>query len=188
MEEKIIAQNVTEDKKPSAFDEILEFFEFLVLCFFIFLLVFSFVFRLITVFGDSMNPTFIHNDRLIVSHLFYEPKNGDVVIANSYGLNETIIKRVIATEGQTLDIDFETGTVTVDGEILTEPYINALTKTNAGAYDYPLVVEDDHVFLLGDNRNASTDSRSPFVGQVHVDDVIGKVILRIFPLSSIEKF
>lgn len=188
MEEKIIAQKTTEDAKPSAFDEILEFFEFLVLCFFIFLLVFSFVFRLITVSGKSMNPTFVHNDKLIVSHLFYEPQNGDVVIANSYGLNETIIKRVIATEGQTIDIDFETGTVTVDGEVLTEPYINALTRSNAGAYEYPLVIEDDHVFLLGDNRNESTDSRSPFVGQVHVDDVIGKVIFRIFPLSSIEKF
>lgn len=170
--------------KPSPLDDFLDFTEFLAFCFFIFLLIFSFIFRMITVNGESMYPTFDHNDKLIVSHMFYTPEQGDVVIANSYGLNETILKRVIATEGQTIDIDFETGTVTVDGVVLSEPYINALTKKNDGAYTYPLTIDEGYVFLMGDNRNASTDSRSSFVGQVPVEDVLGKVVFRFYPLNK----
>lgn len=179
-------KNTSSQKKENTtmIDEILDFAEFLVFCFFVFLLIFSFLFRLITVSGGSMKPTFQDNDKLIVTHLFYEPKQGDVVIANSYGLQEAIIKRVIATEGQTIDINFDTGLVIVDGEILDEPYINTLTTRDYGAYTYPLVVEKGHVFLMGDNRNASTDSRSPTVGMVDVDDIIGKVVFRFFPLSS----
>ncbi len=170
------------EKKPAS-EELLEWLESIAISIFIVILVFSFVFRIVIVDGDSMYPTLKNGQRLVISHLFYTPKQGDIVVVNSKGLNKTIIKRVIATEGQTVDIDFETGNVAVDGEVLNEPYINERIATISDGMTYPVVVPKDTIFVMGDNRNHSTDSRSSLVGFISTDDVLGKAVFRIYPFN-----
>ncbi len=146
---------------------------------------FVFVGRVIGVVGDSMNNTLFSGDKVIVSNLFYTPEYGDIVILTSptFGNgNEPIVKRIIATEGQTIDIDFETGTVTVDGQVLQESYIAEPTYTYEGV-DFPVTVPEGCVFVMGDNRNASTDSRNPSIGMVDTRCILGKVYLRILPIE-----
>ena len=148
------------------------------------LLIFMFIFRILVVSGPSMEGTLFNGDCLIlVSNIFYNnPKYGDIVVAskNSFKEGEPIIKRVIATEGQKVDIDFEKGIVYVDDVALNEPY----TKTPTNLYEgvnFPLVVEKGHVFLLGDNRNDSNDSRSITIGQVDRREILGKVLFLVLP-------
>lgn len=171
-------------EKKSVGNEVMEWLESIAVSIFIVILVFTFIFRIVLVDGSSMVPTLEDGQRLIISHLFYTPKQGDIVVANSHGLNKTIVKRVIATEGQTVDIDFENHIVTVDGEVLDEPYINEETSRNDGGYEYPMTVPDGSIFVMGDNRNASTDSRSPYVGCISTDDVLGKALFRIYPFNK----
>ncbi len=170
-------------EKKSFVNELMEWLESVAISIFIVILVFTFVFRIVIVDGGSMVPTLQDGQRLIISHLFYSPEQGDIVVVNSTGLNKTIIKRVIATEGQTVDIDFEKHTVTVDGKVLDEPYINEPTLRNDGGNTYPMVVPENTIFVMGDNRNNSTDSRSPMVGCISIDDVLGKAVFRIFPFD-----
>ena len=171
-------------KEKSVGNEILEWLESIAISIFIVILVFTFVFRIVIVDGSSMVPTLQDGQRLIISHLFYTPKQGDIVVVNSKGLNKTIIKRVIATEGQTVDIDFYKHTVTVDGKVLDEPYINAPTARNDNGNTYPMVVPENTIFVMGDNRNESTDSRNSLVGCISTDDVLGKAVFRIYPFDS----
>ena len=142
-------------------------------------LVFLFLFRVIVVSGDSMYPTFWDGDYLLLlSNTFYkEPEAGDIVVISkdSFDNGKAFIKRVIATEGQEVDIDFVTGTVYVDGNALVEPYINNLT-TNAEGMVFPLQVEEGHIFVLGDNRQVSKDSRNPQIGQIDKREIMGKAI------------
>ena len=128
-----------------------------------------------------MVPTLTNGDFLVLWSLFYTPKQGDIISANCDGLDEVIVKRVIAVGGQTVDIDFSTGEVFVDGELLDEPYINNLTLNDEGAFDYPITVEEGYYFCMGDNRQGSKDSRHPDVGLISRDDILGKVVLRLFP-------
>jgi signal peptidase I len=175
-------------KQNSSSQEFLDWVETIIFSFFIVILIFTFLLRIAYVDGNSMLPTLKNEDKLIVTHLFYTPKVGDIVIVNSEGLGKRIVKRVIATEGQTVDIDFATGTVTVDGKVLEEAYINNLTQRDEGGHQYPVTVPDGCIFVLGDNRMDSTDSRSSIVGFVPVEDVLGKVFLRIYPFDSIGTF
>ncbi len=170
-------------EKKSVGNEILEWLESIAISIFIVILVFTFVFRIVIVDGSSMFPTLEDGQRLVISHLFYTPKQGDIVVVNSKGLNKTIIKRVIATEGQTVDINFDKHTVTVDGKTLDEPYINEPTIRNDGGNTYPLVVPENTIFVMGDNRNNSTDSRNSLVGFIPIDDVLGKAVFRIYPFD-----
>lgn len=147
-------------------------------------LVFVFFFRLVAVSGSSMYSTFVDRDWLILesNFLYREVKRGDVVVLNveSSALEGPIVKRVIATEGQTVDIDFETGSVYVDGKLQIEPY--AYEPTYLGnAADYPLTVPDGCIFVMGDNRNNSFDSRSSEIGCVPTERVLGKALLIVFP-------
>lgn len=171
------------NEKKSVGNEVMEWLESIAISIFIVILVFSFVFRIVIVDGRSMVPTLEDGQRLVISHLFYTPKQGDIVVVNSKGLNKTIIKRVIATEGQTVDIDFEKCTVTVDGKTLDEPYINEPTARDDGGNNYPLVVPENTIFVMGDNRNESTDSRNSLVGFIPIDDVLGKAVFRIYPFD-----
>lgn len=174
-----------EEKKISGSENLFEWVETLVIAFFAVILFFTFVFRLAAVNGESMLPTLVDKDRLIVSYLFYTPKNGDIVIVNNDNpaLEKVIVKRVIATEGQTVDIDFDSGEVKVDGKVLQEDYINNLTLLDEGGHSYPVTVPENCVFVMGDNRMNSTDSRDSRVGFVPEDEILGKVSLRIFPFS-----
>ena len=119
--------------------------------------------RIIVVDGPSMERTLLNGDyMLLVSNMFYkEPKHGDVVVVSkqAYDNGKPIVKRVIATEGQTVDIDFNEGVVYVDGVAQDEPYTKTLTTLKEGTV-FPLVVEEGKVFVMGDNRNNSKDSRS----------------------------
>ena len=148
------------------------------------LLLFLLVFRIIIVSGDSMRMTLVDGDYLLLlNNLFYrEAEQGDVVVISKHSFDNgaPIVKRVIALEGQTVDIDFEQGIVYVDGVQLEETYINNLTLNNQGT-KFPLVVEEDCIFVLGDNRAVSRDSRDPSIGQVDKREVLGKVLVLFLP-------
>ena len=146
-------------------------------------MLFTFVIRMIGVDGHSMVPTLQDGDRLLVlnSMLYDDYKYGDIVVLRkSSFLSEPIVKRVIATEGQTVDIDFSTGSVYVDGVLLKEDYINELTFTEEGT-DFPLTVPEGSIFVMGDNRNHSNDSRDSRLGTVDSRYVIGKAVVLAFP-------
>ncbi len=149
-------------------------------------LIFIFVIRVVGVDGESMEPTLHDRDRLITTNLFFEPKYGDVVVLakDSFLDGKMIVKRIIATEGQTVDIDFEEGTVYVDGEALDEPYTADLTHRQLDM-EFPITVPKDSVFVMGDNRNHSSDSRDSRLGAVNKAYILGKVIFRVYPFQSI---
>ena len=162
------------------------------------IILFSFVFRIPTIDGNSMNDTLFNGERVIISNVMYEPKYGDIVVISRNYTNDSenierysmpIIKRVIATEGQTVDIDFEKGIVYVDGKELKEDYTR--TPTNL-SYDikFPVTVKENCVFVMGDNRNDSLDSRSSQIGDGGMIDkryILGKAFLRIFPFNKFGK-
>ena len=148
------------------------------------LLVLLLLFRVVVVEGPSMNATMVDGDYLLlVGNVFYgEPKYGDVVVASktSFKNGEPIIKRVIATEGQVVDIDFNAGVVYVDGVALDEPYTNTPTNLEEGI-QFPVTVKDGCVFVMGDNRNSSKDSRNPEIGQIDCREILGKAVFLVFP-------
>lgn len=146
--------------------------------------IFTFVIRMMGVDGHSMLNTLQHGDRLLVvnSMLYHNYKYGDIVILRKDGVfdDDPIVKRVIAVEGQTVDIDFAEGIVYVDGEALEEDYIREPTYTAEGT-EFPLTVPEGSIFVMGDNRNGSSDSRDYRLGTVDTRYVIGKAAFLIFP-------
>ncbi len=157
-------------------------------------IIFTLLFRVITISGDSMLNTLRSEDKVIITNLFYTPKQFDIVVISENALNSyegehvhsRIIKRVIATEGQVVNIDFNKGKVYVDGVELNEPYTKTLT-TRPGDVKFPVVVPEGHVFVLGDNRNESLDSRSTGIGNdgmVDVRYILGKAVLRVYPFDT----
>ena len=145
--------------------------------------IFTFGVRLIGVDGHSMVPTLQHGERLLVlNSMFYDDyQYGDIVILTKETfLSAPIVKRVIAVGGQTVDIDFESGSVYVDGKLLNEPYINELTFQEEGV-EFPVVVPEGSIFVMGDNRNHSDDSRNSRLGTVDTRYVIGKAVFLAFP-------
>jgi len=177
MEEKEIRE------KEERGRELYEWLQALVCSVLAVVLLFTFVIRLIGVDGSSMEPTLKHGDKLLVlSSLLYDDyQYGDIVVLRKDTfLREPVVKRVIATENQTVDIDFDTGSVYVDGELLEEDYINDLTYTDEGT-EFPLTVPEGSIFVMGDNRNHSTDSRDTRLGTVDTRYVIGKAVLLAMP-------
>lgn len=147
-------------------------------------LLFMFVARVVTVDGGSMNPTLLHGDRLIVSNLSKNYEQGDVVVfvAPEY-MDEPLVKRIIAKEGQLVEINFDKGIVKVDEQVMYEPYIAELT-VDAQDYDGPIEVPEGCVFVMGDNRNRSTDSRTDEIGCVDTRYILGKAYFVMFPVKS----
>lgn len=149
-------------------------------------LVFTFLIRIVGVDGTSMESTLMHEDRLLLYSWGYEPQRGDIVVINRYA-EEPLIKRVIAVPGDTIDIDNQ-GTVWLNGAVLEEPYLDPDRLQNGigtprNQFSGPLTVPDGYLFVMGDNRMNSKDSRSQDVGLVRAGDVMGKAVFRVWPLS-----
>lgn len=148
------------------------------------MIVFMLLFRIVVVSGSSMYSTLWDGDWLLVtgSVLYQEPKHGDIIVASKDSFNdgEPIIKRVIATEGQTVDIDFEAGIVYVDGVPLEEDYTHTPTNAQEGII-FPITIADGCIFAMGDNRNGSKDSRHPTIGMIDTREVLGRAVFLMFP-------
>lgn len=176
-------QTETVTKEKSVKKEILEWILSILIAFVIAFVIRQFIFTVVKVEGASMEPTLHNADRLIVWRLAYTPDNEDIIVLHQEG-NLPFIKRIIATEGQEINIDYRTHKVYVDGEELTETYIKEPTAL-MGDVTFPVVVPEGHVFVMGDNRNNSRDSRFSSVGMVAREDVLGKAVLRFFPFDKI---
>ena len=146
-----------------------------------------FLLRISVVDGGSMLPTLENGDLVLVRVFGYnEPRHGDVIVVNDTGLlNEALVKRVIGVAGDVVDIDPLTGNVYVNDVALNEPYISERIRDLTNNVEYPYTVPKDKVFVMGDNRNASTDSRAAYVGALDYEQIVGKVLVRFWPLSEI---
>ena len=175
---------VEPEKKESLTKTLMLYLHDLVHMLAIVMLVLMLLFRMVIVSGSSMYSTLWDGDwLLLLSSTFYtEPQYGDIVVAckDSFRGGEPIVKRVIATEGQTVDIDFQKGIVYVDGVALEEDYTYTLT-TNPEGMVFPLVVDEGCVFVMGDNRRDSMDSRHPQIGLVDTREILGKALFILFP-------
>ena len=167
-----------------------------------------FIFTMVSVDGDSMNNTLIHGDRLCVVKLNYKPENGDIIVFNPYGdSSHPYIKRIIATEGQSIYVDSMNSAVYVDGKKLEEDYLGSDTVNGISFFvdkdgyptnniydsyavtaseDKPYIVPEGYVFAMGDNRARSHDSRA--IGPVHKSDILGKAVFRWYPFNKFTVF
>ena len=184
-----------EDKKTNWKKELMEWVVSILIAVVLALTIREFVFTLVKVQGESMEPTLHHADRLYVNRFFYTPEKGDVIIFEpSSTPGHPYVKRIIATEGDTVYIDFATGEVYVNDVLIEEPYIKEKTRTKGlyilnqektAGYDreHPIVIKEDHYFVMGDNRNNSRDSRE--LGQIPKDEIMGGAVFRFWPLDSV---
>ena len=176
-------------KKPrkkwsGAVEEFFDWVETTLFCMILAIVVLTYLFQEVQVDGTSMVPTLQDWDRLVTSSLFYTVEPGDIVVINREDGQEPLIKRCIAVTGQTVDIDFDAGIVYVDGQALEEDYVNTPTNRHSGnLIDFPCTVPEGHIFVMGDNRNNSLDSRYVEVGMIDLDNVFGEVIFRLLPLD-----
>ena len=185
-------ENVKAEKAPrSVRSDIYDWLQCIVMAIVICVLFFSFIVRLVDVVGSSMYPTLENGDKILVSNLFYTPKQGDIVVFRKDEYREEpLVKRIIAVEGQTVDIDFERGIVYVDGEPLDEPYLDSDyvkdIENNQGYFtsDFEAIeLGSDEYFVMGDNRVVSADSR--VVGPFSRSQIVGKGVLVLLPLDQL---
>ena len=185
-------------ERISLVHSVFEWIELFVLAFTVVLLLMTFIGRHSPVVGESMLPTLEEGDVLIVSDIAYTPKNGDIIVCQSpwnqcetdlIGFNEPLVKRIIAVGGQEVNIDFYTWSVYIDGEKLEEDYIKKYDDMPMRAYNdgitFPLIVPEGYVFVLGDNRNGSIDSRSAMIGLIDERFIVGRVVFRVLPFDKI---
>ena len=190
-EDKVITETKVEDKKEDIkkkfYLSVYDLVSVVMSSFIIIAVIFTFVFRLVGVDGLSMINTLQHGDWLLTVQKG-EYEYGDiVVITQDTYFHKPLIKRVIAKGGQTVDIDYDTGTVYVDGEVLNEPYIRENFLVMKSDYrEFPYTVPEGHLFCMGDNRNGSTDSRSTLVGPIDERHILGKAVVRILPFGDFD--
>lgn len=182
----------TETKKNNFAGELLEWVDSIVVSAVVVVLLFTFVFKIVGIKGESMTDTLMEGDKVLVYSCNYTPEVGDIVvisrnasniIEDESGEHERIIKRVIATEGQTVDIN-DSGLVSVDGVEIADSYIREYKSTFKKDVQFPHVVKEGCVFVLGDNRRNSLDSRSSGIGDVDVRYILGKAVCRVSPFSE----
>ena len=184
-------EGLPKEEKSGLVKELFEWMQIVVFCVVTAVLIFNCVARISRVDGQSMDHTLKHNEMLLVWSLGYEPKQGDIIILNKTTADflgeHAIVKRVIATGGQTVDIDYDTSTVYVDGEALEEPYI--LEDMEYPWYSHMgethFEIPEGQVFVMGDNRNNSTDSRDDRLGFIDEDYILGKAVFALFPLNRV---
>jgi len=180
---EVFGEDEEPQEAPGAKMELYDWLQSIVLAFICGIVIFVFIGRTIGVDGISMMSTLQNNDRVIMSNLFYTPGNGDIVVFRSpsdrFG-GTPLVKRVIAVGGQTIDINFDTGDVYVDDLLIYEPYINEPTR-NRHDFLGPVTVPEGFVFVMGDNRNSSSDSRDSTVGMVDTRYILGKVFIVAIP-------
>ncbi len=178
--------------KQDFFADIFDWIEIFAFSIAIVFFLFVFVARVAVVDGSSMNNTLYHKDKLLVREIFYTPKQGDIIVCQSseHGLDQPLVKRVIATEGQTVKIDFANWKVYVDGVLLEEDYVKYIAGVDmkGWAYGEEYTVPKGYLFVMGDNRNDSLDSRSSKIGPIDERLVVGKVIMRLAPWGSFKIF
>lgn len=196
-EEESVSGEVTESEEQTQEREkekrknIFDMVEIITMSVVIVFILVSFVFRLASVNGKSMYPTLKNGEILLLSNLFYEPKTGDIIVFQQSNVETRLfdyplVKRVIATEGQTIEFDFEHWIVKVDGVELEEDYVNYIKEEYMRRLDIKgntIVVPEGYIFVMGDNRNNSTDSRDSRVSFIRKDEVLGKALLRLFPIN-----
>lgn len=164
--------------------DLLDWLDSIVLAMLVIVLLFTFVVRVVRVDGHSMQPGLQNDDKILIASQPYQPRYGDVVVVDSYiphGL--PLIKRVIGLPGDTIDIDYTAGTVYRNGTALAEPYTAEPTYL-AETVSFPLTVPEGTLFLMGDNRNNSADSRDSRIGCVDCRDILGRALVRIWPLNK----
>ena len=172
-----------EDTVAKAKMEVFDWVQCIVGAIIVGIVIFIFIGRTIGVEGISMMNTLRHNDRVIMSNLFYTPQNGDIIVfqtlSDDFG-GSPLVKRVIATENQVIDINFDCGHIFVDGILQCEPFLSEPTHVR-GQFEGPYMVQEGHIFVLGDNRNHSSDSRDPRIGEVDTRQILGKVLFLLIP-------
>lgn len=173
--------------KKQAYAFIYDLASILMSSFVVVAIVFSFFFRVVGVDGESMTDTLQHGDVLLTVNKTEYVQGDIVVITQETYFQEPLIKRVIATGGQTVDIDYQTATVYVDGVALDEPYVREEYLVKKGEYrEFPYTVPEGYLFCMGDNRNGSSDSRSSLVGPIDEREILGKAFVRIMPFGDFD--
>ena len=189
---EIVKTSEKKNERQSAGLAVCDLLEVVATSVLIVMLLFTFVMRIAIVKGTSMTNTLHDGDKMLVWELGYTPKQGDIIVCQTqfFGFEEPIVKRVIATEGQTITLDVTTWSVYVDGVKLEEDYVRYVAGKNMNGWSYgdSYTVPEGHVFCMGDNRNGSWDCRDSNVGPIDLRYVIGRVVLRISPLSAIRFF
>ncbi|MDE6034317.1 MAG: signal peptidase I [Ruminococcus sp.] len=191
-----------EQQNKKFLSDLIEIVESTFITVFVIIMIFTYILHPVNVVGTSMTNTLQDGDRIFMTTVHGDYKYGDIVIINNdmaylldednniieknidgSGLKECIIKRVIATGGQTVEINSDTKEVIVDGKVLDEPYIKELTN-GSGCFDYPIIIPEGYYFCMGDNRNGSSDSRNSDIGLIKKSQIYGKATVRYAPISS----
>lgn len=189
-----LPQSPEEEQPRRKGSDLFEWLQLLMGCVLVAVVLFNCFARLTRVDGNSMNNTLKDGEMMLIWSLGYQPQQGDIVVLNKTDQvtdqllhSKAIVKRVIATGGQTVDIDYSTGTVYVDGEPLDEPYIKEemYLPANPMMYNTHWEIPEGSVFVMGDNRNASTDSRDARLGCVDERYIMGRVYFTLFPVKNI---
>ena len=169
--------------------ELYEWLQMLMGCVLAAVLLFTCLGRLTRVDGESMNNTLQHGEMMLVWSLGYQPQQGDIVVVNKTTAEflggKAIVKRVIAVGGQTVDIDYDAGTVAVDGQVLDEPYIHEAMLCPTYENQTHIEVPEGSIFVMGDNRNNSDDSRDIRIGSIDEDYILGKAVFSLLPFDTI---